>query len=324
MRQKVLITEEIHESGIRYLADRGYELVRGTGISEETVCREAADCEAILTRNAPVTEKVMQAAPKLKVIAMHGVGVDLIDLQAAAEHGIYVVNAPGSNSRSVAEYTVGLMLGLTRHIPLYDRALRAGNSGIRGTVGGDLGGKTLGVVGMGNIGSRVAQIASLGFGMRVLGYKRRITAHRQDGIEWTDDLNRVIREADFLSLHVPYTPETEKLIGEKELALMKPGAFLINTARGEVLDQDALVRSLENGRLAGAALDVFAGAFPGEGHPLTRFPNVILTPHTAAFTNDALQLMALTAATGVDEVLRGGEPTHAVSKPKREPREKTA
>ena len=324
MRQKVLITEEIHESGIQYLADRGYELVMGTGTAEETVCREAADCCAILTRNAPITEKVLQAAPDLRVISMHGVGVDIIDLEAAAKRGIYVVNAPGSNSRSVAEYTVGLMLGLARNIPLYDREMRGGNSEIRKTVGLDLGGKTLGIVGMGNIGAKVAQIASLGFGMRVVGYKRRVAAHIQDGIEWTDSLERVLREADFLSLHVPYTPATEKLIGEKELAMMKPGAFLINTARGEVLDDGALVRSLESGHLAGAALDVFTGAFPGKDHPLMRFPNVIITPHTAAFTTDSLQRMSLTAAVGVDEVLSDREPSHPVNEPEQSSCEKTA
>lgn len=324
MRQKVLITEEIHESGIQYLADRGYELVMGTGTAEETVCREAADCCAILTRNAPITEKVLQAAPDLRVISMHGVGVDIIDLEAAAKRGIYVVNAPGSNSRSVAEYTVGLMLGLARNIPLYDREMRGGNSEIRRTVGLDLGGKTLGIVGMGNIGAKVAQIASLGFGMRVIGYKRRVAAHIQDGIEWTDSMERVLREADFLSLHVPYTPATEKLIGEKELAMMKPGAFLINTARGEVLDGGALVRSLESGHLAGAALDVFTGAFPGKDHPLMRFPNVIITPHTAAFTTDSLQRMSLTAAVGVDEVLSDREPSHPVNEPEQSSCEKTA
>ncbi len=315
MRRKVLLTENIHESGTQYLTNQGYEIVQGSGISEDTVCREITDCDAVLTRNAHITEKVMQSAPKLKVIAVHGVGVDIVNVEAATERGIYVVNAAGSNSLSVAEYTIGLILGLARNIPLYDREMRGGNSTIRKTAGFDLEGKTLGIVGMGNIGSQVAKKASLGFGMRVIGYKRRVAAHIQDGVEWTASLEHVIRQADFLSLHVPYTAGTEKLIGERELAMMKPGSYLINTARGEVVDSEALIRSLRSGHLAGAALDVFEGAFPGQDHPLMQFPHVIITPHTAAFTNESLERMALYAAVGVDEVLSGKEPTRAVNDP---------
>lgn len=315
MRFKVLITEEIHESGKQYLMNQGYEIVPGSGISEDIVCREIADCDAVLTRNAAITERAMQAAPKLKVIAVHGVGVDIVNVEAATKRGIYVVNAAGSNSLSVAEYTIGLILGLARNIPLYDRELRGGNNGIRKTIGVDLQGKTLGIVGMGNIGSQVAKKASLGFGMRVIGYKRHVAAHIQDGVEWTASLEHVIREADFLSLHVPYTAGTGKLIGERELAMLKPGSYLINTARGEVVDGEALIRSLHSGHLAGAALDVFDGAFPNQEHPLMQFPNVIVTPHTAAFTSESLERMALYAAAGVDEVLSGKEPTRAVNAP---------
>jgi D-3-phosphoglycerate dehydrogenase / 2-oxoglutarate reductase len=315
MHHKILITEEIHESGKHYLLNQGYEIVMGSGISEDTVCREIVGCSAVLTRNAIITEKVICSAPKLKVIAVHGVGVDIINVEAATKRGIYVVNAAGSNSLSVAEYTIGLILGLARNIPLCDRELRNGNSGIRKTIGFDLEGKTLGIIGMGNIGSQVAQKASRGFGMRVIGYKRRVASHIQDGVEWSANLEHVIRESDILSLHVPYTADTKKLIGGRELAMMKPGAFLINTSRGEVLDSEALIDSLRNRHLAGAALDVFEGAFPGRDHPLMQFPNVIVTPHTAAFTSESLKRMALYAAVGIDEVLSGKEPERAVNAP---------
>lgn len=315
MRYKVLVTEEIARIGTKLLEDNGYEIKMGTGISEEIVMKEIEDCDAILTRNAIITEKIMCAAPKLKVISMHGVGVDNIDVATATKMGIQVTNAADSNKLSVAEYTIGLILDLSRNILLYDRELRAGNWSVRKTSGMDIEGRTLGIIGMGNIGSLVAQKAAMGFGMKVLAYKRNLaSAVPMQGVTYTDDLDKVIENADFLSLHVPYSAETEKLIGERELSLMKPKAYLINTARGEVVDTKALYNALESKKIAGAAVDVFDGEIPDMSDPLLQLDNIIVTPHTAAFTTQSLSRMALHSAMGVHEVLSDRKPTWPVNK----------
>ncbi len=314
MSKRVLLPEAIHPRGLAFLLDNGYEVKQGTGISEDVVAWEAADCDAILTRNAVISERVMRAAGRLKVVAMHGVGVDLIDVQAATRLGIQVVNAKDSNKLAVAEFTVGLMIALSRNVLLYDKALRAGNWKIRHTLGMDLEGRTLGIIGMGAIGSLVAHKAVLGLGMKVIAHKRDLTgAKPMAGVVYTGDMDEVIREADFLSLHVPSTPETKALIGRRELALMKPGAFLINTARGEVVDNKALYEALRDQKIAGAALDVFPGEVPDQSDPLLGLQNVILTPHAAAFTEQSVARMSLFAAAGIHEVLSGQMPTRPVN-----------
>ncbi len=313
---RILITEEINAQGVQLLKDNGYEIRMGTGISEDTVVREIEDCDAILTRNAIITEKIMLASDRLKVVAMHGVGVDNIDISAATRLGIWVVNAAHSNMVSVAEFTMGLILDLARNILPYDRRLRTGDWNVRRMIGTELAGKTLGVIGMGNIGSLVAKKAAAGFDMKVLAYKRTIAGARPiEGVSYTQDMDEVIRRADFLSLHVPYTPGTAELIGARELSMMKPGAFLINTARGEVVDESALYETLRDKRIAGAAVDVFTGEIPKEDNPLLTLDNIIVTPHAAAFTAQAVANMALHSALGVHEVLSGQEPTWSVNRP---------
>lgn len=310
---KVLLTEDIDRTGKEYLLERGYQIKMGNGISSETVMQDAHDCDAILTRNAVITEEILKNTPKLKVVSMHGVGVNNIDVDAATRLGIQVTNAAGSNKLSVAEYTIGLIIDLARNIPLYDRELRAGNWNIRRVCGTDLEGKTLGIIGMGNIGSQVAKKASLGLGMKVIGYKRNAAGKRMDGTEVTSNLDEVIRNADFLSLHVPASPSTYHMIGEREFSEMKPDSYLINTARGQIVDTAALIHALTEKRIAGAALDVFEGETISADHPLLNFSNVIVSPHTAAFTRESLQRMALYSAIGVDEVLSGSEPTYPVN-----------
>lgn len=306
MGYQVLLTEEIDQTGKDFLQSKGYTIRMGSGIDEATVIAEAADCDAILTRNAKITEKVLRACKKLRVVSMHGVGVDIIDVQAATKLGIAVTNAAQSNSGAVAEFTIGLIIDLARNILLYDQELRKGNWAIRGVRGTDLQGKTLGLIGMGNIGTQVAQKAALGLGMRVIGYKRRVhPEHKLPQVELTQDMDAVLKQADFLSVHVPSTPSTAKLINQRALSLMKPSAYFINTARGEVVDEQALYEALKENRLAGAALDVFQGEIPAVDHPLLSLKNVIVTPHAAAFTRETVARMALHAAMGVDEILSG-------------------
>jgi D-3-phosphoglycerate dehydrogenase / 2-oxoglutarate reductase len=314
MGQKVLIPEAIHPRGLAFLLENGYEIKQGTGIKEDLVAREVEGCDAILTRNAVISERVMRASERLKVVAMHGVGVDLIDVQAATRLGIQVVNAKDSNKLAVAEFTIGLIIALSRNVLLYDKELRAGNWKIRQTLGMDLEGLTLGIIGMGAIGSLVAHKAVLGLGMKVIAHKRSFTGLTpMAGVVYTQDMDEVIQNADFLSLHVPSTPETKALIGQRELSLMKPGAFLINTARGDIVDNKALYEALRDLKIAGAALDVFPGEVIDRSDPLLALNNVILTPHAAAFTEQSVARMSLYAAAGIHEVLSGGIPTRPVN-----------
>ncbi len=315
MSYRILITEPIDKKGISFLTEQGYEIRMGSGITEDVLIKEGADCDGILTRNGNITEGVLKACPKLKVVAMHGVGVDCIDVEAATRLGIQVTNAAESNQRSVAEYAVGLILMLAKRAIHYNNGLKNGNMEVRKLYGSDVTGKTLGIIGMGNIGTRVAKIASFGLNMNVIGYSRKIRGKKKtDYALLTDNMEEVISSADFLSLHLPGSPSTRHIIGERELAFMKPDAFLINTGRGEIIDEEALIRVLKEHRIMGAALDVFEGNLPKPDNPLLHMEHVIVTPHTAAFTAEALERMAYQSALGISEVLEKRPVSYPVNK----------
>ncbi len=316
MNRNVLITESIHSAGIELLQRHGYHIRIGSDISEHTIIKEAADCDAILTRNAIITERILSSCPKLKVVSVHGVGVNIIDMDAAGKMEIQVTNAARSNQSSVAEYTICLLLSLAKHIILYNKELQTGNWNVRKIHGMDLSEKTLGIIGMGQIGTAVAKKAFYGLDMKVIGYKRNISSDvRTDYAILTPDMSKLIGSSDFLSLHLPATPFTHHLIGEKELSLMKSSAYLINTGRGETIDESALITCLKNNQIAGAAIDVFDGNIPDMKNPLLHMPNVIVTPHTAAFTSQALERMAYQSALGIVEVLEGKTITFPVNHP---------
>lgn len=301
---KVLVTEPINEKGIELLKEHGLEVVNGTGIEQDTVIKEAQGCVGILTRNAHLGPEIMDACKDLKVISMHGVGVDCIDVKAATERGIQVTNAAKSNQEAVAEYTIGLILMLAKHSVDYNNGLKQYDMSVRNTTGQEVSGKTLGIIGMGNIGSQVARMAAFGLNMKVIGYNRHIKGTEQTSFGLlTGDLKKVIEEADYVTLHVPGNASTHQMIGAEQLSWMKPTAYLINTARGTVVDETALIAALQNKKIAGAALDVFEGNLPKQDNPLLSMPNVIVTPHTAAFTVEALQRMAYQAALGIVEVV---------------------
>jgi D-3-phosphoglycerate dehydrogenase len=253
-----------------------------------------------------ISAAVIEAADCLKVIARYGVGVDAVDLEAAKRKGIIVTNTPGANSSSVAELALGLMLSLARNIPAAVEMTRSGQwPRLRGMT---IEGKTVGLVGLGAIGKIVARLLS-GFGCTVLAYDPFVDPARAAaaGIQllpWEE----VVRRSDFVSLHCPVTPETRRLVDAAFLAQMKPGAFLINTARGELVDEDALYAALASGKLAGAALDVFASQPPGADHPLLKMPQVISTPHMGAHTDGATSAMGWGALNDCLAVLRGEEP----------------
>ena len=245
-------------------------------------------------------------------------GLDNVDLQAAADLGIVVTYGPQSNAVSVAEHTLALLLALAKRLVELHGALRAGRYGARDELRGvDLAGKVLGLVGLGRIGSRVARLARLALEMEVLGCDPHLAPERfPEGVRPVG-LEELLRRSDFVSLHLPSTPQTQGLLGGRELGWMKPGAFLINTARGELVREAELAEALRAGRIAGAALDVFAEEPPPAGHPLLSLPNVVATPHSAALTRECALRMALHAAQGIDEVLSGRPVTWPVPLPPR-------
>lgn len=315
MGYKVLITEDIEKEGKDYLKNAGYEIKLADSIDEDNLVREVKDYDAILTRVAIISERVLKAGKKLKVIGKFGVGVDTIDVEAATKLGIQVTNSAEANKNTVAEYTIGLVLALAKNFLLYDSELRSGNFGIRATFGMDVQDKVIGIVGAGAIGKLVARKASLGFGMKVIEYRRHIDKLKSgENVEVTNDLDYLLKNSDFVSLHVPLTESTRHMIGKRELSLMKKSAFLINTARGEVVDDKALVYALSSGEIKGAAVDVYAGEVPSKDNPLFKLKNVIVSPHTAAHTREAMVRMSLCPAIGIHEVLSGKKPSWPVNR----------
>ncbi len=318
MSFRVLIPQDVAQEGKAYLRERGYQIVMGSGTSVEVIAREAADCDAILARTVSFPAAVLRAAPRLRVVARHGVGVDNIDVEIATELGIWVTNTPEANAVSVAEHVIGVLVALARGFLAMDRAVRAGDYAARGRLRAvDLAGKTLGVVGLGRIGRRVAALAAAGLGMAVAGHDPFLAeGDWPPGVRRIEGLEELLAASDFLTLHVPGTAGTRRLIGERELALMKPGAYLVNASRGEVLEEAALADALASGRLAGAGLDVFDPEPPSPENPLFALENVLVTPHSAALTSEALIRMAVGAAQGIHEVLSGAEPTWPVNRPR--------
>ncbi len=311
---KVLVTEPIHEKGLEVL--RSTAAISGPcGVERDAVMAAIADCDAVLVRTAVISASVMDAAPALKCIAKHGIGVDNIDVAAATARGIRVVNAPLSNLNAVAEHTLALMLAAMKALAVQDQAVRGGRyAAIRnGLKLAELTGKTVGLIGLGRIARRVAELLGP-FRVRLLACDPFAAPDAFPASGATSvELDALLREADVVSVHVPLTESTRNLIGGEQLALMKPEAFLINAARGGIVDEAALAAALQAGKLAGAATDVFAREPPDPDNPLCACDTAILTPHAAALTAEALESMATQSATGVVEVLRGRKPTFPVN-----------
>lgn len=268
------------------LLRRGFEVLvgDGDGVNEEYLRR----CWAFVPGRAHVTGRMLDSAPELRLICKQGVGLDRIDTAACARRGIRVENTPGSNSVSVAEHTMALILACAKRLGPVERAVRSGDTGCAQRLRScELAGKTLSLVGFGSIGSRVAKMAA-GFDMRILACVRSPEKYSGvHGVEFTASLERAVKNADFLSLHVAGTEENRGLIGRRELGAMKPTAYLINTTRGFVVDEGALLDALREGRIAGAGLDVFEHEPVSPGEPLLALENVVATPHTAANTPES-------------------------------------
>ncbi|MEX2247253.1 MAG: phosphoglycerate dehydrogenase [Dehalococcoidia bacterium] len=313
---RILVADQIAEDGIAILRREAQVDVR-TGLSPKELSAIIGDYRALVVRSeTKVTAEVFAAAKQLQAVGRAGVGVDNIDLDAATARGVIVVNAPLGNTISAAEHTIGLMLALARHIPDADASLRGGEWKRSAFAGVEVREKTLGVIGLGNVGSEVARRAK-GLDMNVVAYDPFVSPDRASmlGIELADSLDDVIRRADFLTLHTKLTAETKHQIGERELAMMKPGARLINAGRGELIDLDALVAAVDAGRIAGAAIDVFPQEPPDMASPVLHNPKIIVTPHLGALTSEAQERVAIDVAHQILAILRGEPAQYAVNAP---------
>jgi D-3-phosphoglycerate dehydrogenase len=317
-KPRVLVTDKIAREGLALLAPLAVVEER-VGIAPADLVSIIGDYDALVVRSETrVTAEVLAAAERLRVVARAGVGVDNIDVEAATARGIIVVNSPAGNVAAAAEHTVALLTALARHVPEASASLKSGKWERARFVGVELRGKTLGVIGIGKVGLGVARRA-LGLEMRVVAtdpYAAPDLA-AQMGIELTS-LETVLERADFLTIHTPLVASTKGIIGEAELAQMKPGARVLNVARGGLIDETALLAALESGHIAGAAIDVFSSEPPAPDSPAARLvahPHVIATPHLGASTEEAQVTVAIDVCEQVNEILVGGMPRAAVNAP---------
>lgn len=294
------------------LSEAGFEIVKADmniEMTENRLIELLKGVDGAIIGVVPMTKRVLESSSNLKVVSMHGVGVDHVDLSTAARLGIVIANCPGTNDQAVADLTIGLMIAIARKIPQVDRHLRQGGWGHHS--GSELWCKTLGLIGMGRIGRGVAKRA-LGFEMKVLVYDPYVKQEQIDlpGVLLTS-FEEVVKEADFLSLHAVCNEETRNMMNIDQFHKMKSSAFLINTARGGLIDETALYQALNSGIIAGAALDVFVEE-PPAGSPLLTLENIILTPHIGAHTIEAIERMGVIAAKNVVQTLQGGQPVFRV------------
>ena len=318
----IVVADDLPASALDLLrSETGWQVDARSGRSPADLAEALADADALLVRSATrVTADLLRRAPRLRIVGRAGTGVDNIDVTAASARGILVVNAPGANSISVAEHTCALMLALARSVPAADQAMKEGRWEKKRFLGLELRGKTLGIAGLGRIGQEVAQRARA-FGMRIVAHDPFISREIAEalGVELLslDDLSAV---SDFLTLHLPSTPDTRHLFNDERFRRAKPGLRIINTARGDLIDGGALRRAIEAGTVAGAGLDVFEQEPPSDWS-LAQLPQVISTPHIAASTEEAQELVGLDTAAAVRDFLRDGMVRNAVNFPSVHPEE---
>lgn len=311
----ILIPEDIGEMGKKYLRDRGYSLKVGVSTDIKTLKRELMEADGVIVRNAFYPKEVFESSQRLKVIARHGTGVDNIDVAAAQEQGIWVTNGPTANINAVAEYTVALIMALSCRLRSLDIATRKKDWSLRLAMKRyELEGKTVGLIGFGNIGRLVAKKVSAGLGMKVIAYDLRRQKWDIPETELTDDLEYLLSKADFVSLHIPSTEKTKGMFDYRMFQKMKENSFFINCARGDLYVEEDLIRVLKEGRLAGAALDVY-GQEPLKESPLLEMDQIILSQHNAGLSEESKEKMSLYAAMGVDQVLSGQIPQWPVNHP---------
>ena len=312
---KIVIADSLPESAVAPLREPGWVIDARSGRTSAALSLDLADADALIVRSATKVDKALiEAAPRLRVIARAGTGVDNVDVDAASARGIVVMNAPGANSVSVAEHTVALMLALARGIPAADASMKRGQWEKSRLTGVELRGKTLGIAGLGRVGQEVASRAH-GLCMEVIAHDPFIAAQTAADLGVTlVSLDELFGRSDYLSLHLPLVPATHRIVNAARLGQGKRGLRLINTARGELVDEAALVAALESGQVAAAALDVFEVEPPKESR-LVSMPQVIATPHIAGSTREAQELVGTETATAVRDFLRDGIIRNAVNFP---------
>ena len=304
----VLVTgATVAQQAQKLLRDAGLDIVfMDTTTNEQSVLAELSrrTVPAVLLRGpAPFTPKVFAAAKDLKIISKHGVGIDSVDLESATAHGVAVMITSGTNAGAVAEHALALMFALVRELPRFDRELRKGIWKNQNYLVRDFRDRTVGIVGYGQIGQKTAALASACGANVVLHSRTR--GEPPPGMEWEDDLGRLLARADIVTLHCPLTDKTRGFIGAKQFALMKPGSLIINTSRGKLIDEPALIDALKSGPLAGAGLDTFAVEPPDPANPLFALPNLLCTPHISSATTHAVAQMGVIAAHNIVSYLRG-------------------
>jgi len=317
---KVLAMDKTAEEGLKVLRNAGIEVDAKAGLTEDELVKIIPQYDGLIVRSeTKVTPKIIEAATNLKIAARAGVGVDNIDLPSATQRGIIVVNSPEGNTVAAAEHTWAMLLAMTRQIPQAYSKLKAGNWDKKSFKGIEVLNKTLGVVGLGKIGKRVASYA-LGMGMKVIAYDPFVTADyaKSLGVE-IKALEDVIKEADFITLHIPKTKETAGIINADAIAKMKKGVRIVNVARGGIIDETALFEALKSGQVAAAALDVFDKEPLPSDSPLLTLDNIVVTPHLGASTVEAQVNVAIDVAEQIVEVLKGGAARSAVNIPSMKP-----
>jgi len=313
MKPKILITSRSYG---RYYPDQ-LERLRSLGetvyaenppLKEDRLSQIIQEYDAIVAGLDDYTEKVLEKAEKLKILARYGVGIDNVDLKKATELGIIVTYTPGANIIAVAEHTFALILSLIKNIPRLNEVAKKGEWSGRRELNRELYGKVLGIIGLGNIGRTVAVMAK-GFGMEVIAYSPRVKKEDADkvGVRLVS-LEELLQKSDIVTIHTSYSPEKYHLIGEEQLKIMKKTAYIVNTARGELIDEKALVKALRRGDIAGAALDVFEQEPPSPDNELLKLDNVIVTPHAASHTWEAVRRMGEMVTEDIEAVLKGFKP----------------
>ena len=314
---KVLVTStsfgKVVREPVELLNNEGYEIIwnkLGRPLKEKEVIEKIKGVDGYIAGLDEITAKAIEAADKLRVISRYGAGVDNIDIEAATKRKIVVTNTPGANTEAVADLTFGLILAVARNIPQADRSTKRGEW--RKFFGRAVNNKTLGIVGMGRIGKAVTRRAK-GFGMRIVYWdcRREINIEKEMQAEYVE-LKTLLKKSDFVSLHLTLTKETRGLIGKEELKLMKPTAFLINTARGPIVDEDALYECLKDKVIAGAAVDVYSNQ-PPKDSPLLSLDNIITTPHMGAYTYESIMNMGMMSVRNVINVLNKTRPKYVVN-----------
>ena len=315
MKSKILFADRrpMSEESMKILNNAG-QVVWAEGDKESELIEDVKDAEIVITGSRLITRNVISAGRKLKGVIAYGVGFDHIDVAAATEKGVYVVNTPGVNAVTVAEFAFGLMLSLGRKIPQLNASVKAGKWVRWELVGKELWGKTLGLVGLGRVGTYLATIGK-GFAMKLLVYDPYVTKERVIEIGGEPvTLEVVLRQSDFVVVCCLLTDETKGLIGEKAIDMMKPTAYLVNVARGPIVNERALIKALQEKRITGAGLDVFEKEPPATDNPLLKFENVVASSHMAGLSVESTERIQLVAAEEAVRILRGEEPKYLVNK----------